>query len=587
MYCDPHELGNVTGVVTPVMCPAGYFCPNNTQYATQNPCAPGSFSNNTGLAAQADCSDCTPGMYCGTAGLTEPTAQCQAGYFCNGRASTATPTDGATGDICPQGLYCPQGSSVGVNCPIGRYGNQTGLTTSTECTLCDPGWYCPTPGLTASWGECTAGHYCELGATAASPRNETWGYLCPVGHYCPQGIPTPTPCPQGTYQPSADGKANVTDCLACDAGYYCQVSGSENVTNQCSPGYYCQGGANVSTPTDGVTGDICPAGHYCPLGSGSPTPCSNATYMNHTGASECYPCPAGHYCVNRDRADPCPQGFYCPASTGADIQPCPVGTYGATIMLANETDCNPCTGGFYCATPGLPAPTAACDAGFYCTSGVNISAPQDGVPYTGQGGLCPMGSDCPGGSAYPTICRVGTYTNQTGTAACDTCPEGFFCVNETINPEMCPAGHYCPAGTEFDVQYPCPAGTFNNDTGASNLTNCVQCSPGWYCHGTGNVVPTGQCDPGFYCPGGSYQQRPFDSGVLVNVSGSLQSLFSNDTCTPTWDCVCPSFLMTTGGVCPIGYYCPQGSANPLPCDGGKYCESPGLAEPTGEILTTS
>jgi len=40
--------------------------------------------------------------------------------------------------------------------------------------------------------------------------------------------------------------------------------------------------------------------------------------------------------------------------------------------------------------------------------------------------------------------------------------------------------------------------------------------------------------------------------------------------------------MTTGGMCPPGYYCPQGSGKPLPCDGGKYCEHPGLALPTGE-----
>jgi hypothetical protein len=35
----------------------------------------------------------------------------------------------------------------------------------------------------------------------------------------------------------------------------------------------------------------------------------------------------------------------------------------------------------------------------------------------------------------------------------------------------------------------------------------------------------------------------------------------------------------------MGYYCPQGSSKPVSCDGGKYCETPGLESPTGENLT--
>ena len=29
--------------------------------------------------------------------------------------------------------------------------------------------------------------------------NEVWGYLCPVGFYCPQGTPAPIGCAAGTY----------------------------------------------------------------------------------------------------------------------------------------------------------------------------------------------------------------------------------------------------------------------------------------------------------------------------------------------------------------------------------------------------
>jgi hypothetical protein len=35
--------------------------------------------------------------------------------------------------------------------------------------------------------------------------------------------------------------------------------------------------------------------------------------------------------------------------------------------------------------------------------------------------------------------------------------------------KICPSGYYCPNGTEFDLQYPCPVGTFNNLTGKTRL----------------------------------------------------------------------------------------------------------------------
>lgn len=36
-----------------------------------------------------------------------------------------------------------------------------------------------------------------------------------------------------------------------------------------------------------------------------------------------------------------------------------------------------------------------------------------------------------------------------------------------------------------------------------------------------------------------------------------------------------------GGLCRAGTYCPQGSAEPIACDGGSYCDQDELAAPTG------
>ena len=51
------------------------------------------------------------------------------------------------------------------------------------------------------------------------------------------------------------------------------------------------------------------------------------------------------------------------------------------------------------------------------------------------------------------------------------------------------AGYYCLFG-EPNPQ-PCPAGTYNNETGRDDVTDCSPCSVGQYCEGTGNSVPDG------------------------------------------------------------------------------------------------
>ena len=94
---------------------------------------------------------------CIVTGNTVPTNVCAAGYFCTLSASTSTPTDVTTGNICPAGRYCEAGSITGVGCPQGTFSNMTGLTNSSECTQCTPGYYCGTTGLTAESGQCSAG----------------------------------------------------------------------------------------------------------------------------------------------------------------------------------------------------------------------------------------------------------------------------------------------------------------------------------------------------------------------------------------------------------------------------------------------
>ena len=48
-------------------------------------------------------------------------------------------------------------------------------------------------------------------------------------------------------------------------------------------GHYCLLGSSTPTPTDNVTGNICPMGHYCPRGSAAARACSIGHYLDSVG----------------------------------------------------------------------------------------------------------------------------------------------------------------------------------------------------------------------------------------------------------------------------------------------------------------
>lgn len=65
-----------------------------------------------------------------------------------------------------------------------------------------------------------------------------------------------------------------------------------------------------------------------------------------------------------------------------------------------------------------------------------------------QGGPCPRGHFCPGGTSLPRPCPAGSYNNLTGQASCFPCPAGYYCPETvtTYSGHPCPAGFYCPRG---------------------------------------------------------------------------------------------------------------------------------------------
>ena len=82
--------------------------------------------------------------------------------------------------------------------------------------------------------------------------------------------------------------------------------------------------------------------------------------------------------------DLCPSGTYCPLGSSAGTN-CPPGTYLNTTGAVSEADCQTCIQGSYCSGYGNVYPTAQCDTGYYCPTGMNVSNPSE---YTCPQGQC-------------------------------------------------------------------------------------------------------------------------------------------------------------------------------------------------------
>ena len=101
-----------------MVCIPGHYCPLNTEFATQFPCAAGKFNTLPNSEDVSSCEDCTPGSYCPIPGMTNPAGLCSPGWFCTLSATQNMPTD-STGGQCVAGEYCPEGASAPITCDPG------------------------------------------------------------------------------------------------------------------------------------------------------------------------------------------------------------------------------------------------------------------------------------------------------------------------------------------------------------------------------------------------------------------------------------------------------------------------------------
>ena len=219
------------------VCPAGYYCPHGATVAQA--CPNGTMSTVTGAMQESDCTGCQPGYLC--------------------------PATGGEATACPPGHYCPLDAEEAIPCPATTWSSSELVEFEHDCGPCPAGYACASTGVADLTGlDCPEGHFCPMGSTegiqcpAGTYRNRTGGASsrdcdgCPLGYYCPVGTVDPLDCYDGTY--CASGAATY---LTVDGGYYSNA-GTLYQATQCPHNHRCPRGAKEPELCTGRT--VCPAG---------------------------------------------------------------------------------------------------------------------------------------------------------------------------------------------------------------------------------------------------------------------------------------------------------------------------------------
>ena len=545
--CTGGNFCDRTGMIAQTQCPAGYYCAAGAQNGQANICQPGYFCP----AGSTTPTACTAGFYCSDYGLSAPNGACLAGYYCLSGAKTGNPTDGTTGNICPEGYYCPNGLDK-TACGIGKYNQLRGSEASSDCLDCPAGSVCTTSALPYPLTTCAAGSYCAPGAAAVS---------CQIGYMCPAGAVGQTLCMPGTYQDVA-GQAV---CKTCPAGSYCNYVGAITVATTCPAGYYCPSGTAdyLSFPcpvgtfnsgtglSDSSQCTSCTVGSYCLL--------KGLTAVSGT-CTNGYECPVGSQLPSVD-ANMCPKNFYCAAGVKTACSASQY-TYGTVIGASATTHCMNCLPGFLC--PTHDTSIGNCPAGSYCVDGVQTT--------------CPAGSYCPVNTEIPIPCPRGKYTSTTGASTCTDCPSGTYCDTiGTTTPATCVANLVCPLGSVRSV--PCTYGKY------AVANACNDCTAGSWCwiSNTNNLI--GVCNNGFICSGGSSSPTPFYAGSIKFGDANLQT-YNGRAAMGCYTSTTAAGLTASNTPCPVGSYMPSvGATSCIACPPGYYCDVAGIYSLTTKSCT--
>ena len=424
-YCEE-------GCSEPKICSKGTYCPMMSSNELQ--CGMGYYNPYKG---QYECLPCPYGMMCHTAGATNYTV-CKKGYYCDNDkiggyqndANENTAGDYNFAKICPDGYYCPEGTTKPIACKEGQ--------------KCSKG--------SSTYSLCPAG-------TFNSKQQQTECVDCPIGYYCPtQGMTEPLPCPEGKICSSTRA---VSSGMNCDAGKYCP--GLVAFLNE----EWMIGNKSMIHPEYPVNwARECPQGVYCLAGTGTEEPilgnpassqnCSSGYYNNQFGKTSCSKCDKGHECPidGLKRPVPCKKGTYSDKEGMISCIKCPKGTYGCNETSTEKEECIKCPAGVVCYVDGLSIDDFAfvdpnkwdfCPEGYTCVEGTSNENMNTNV--------CPQSKYCPPGSVSSAndtgylcpsgrICEEGTSLASPLAVSYCSFDDPFYC---NIG-DLCEKDKFCPEG---------------------------------------------------------------------------------------------------------------------------------------------
>ncbi|MBQ8476847.1 hypothetical protein IJ531_07285 [bacterium] len=264
-------------------------------------------------------------------------------------------------------------------------------------------------------------------------------------------------------------KQSTLKCTKCKTGYYLK----NNKCIECEAGYKCPDGINRTqcgsgtyNTTKGNTSCInCEAGYKCSGGTNHEQ-CSGTTYSLGSSSS-CSNCEAGYKCVNGIRTQ----------------------CTGTTYSLANAGSCT------------------NCQAGYKCVNGIRTQC--TGTTYSlANSSSCSACTNC--------------YTCSNTTGICTKCNAGYKLISNNCN-TACSSNEYCPAGNTGAVN----CSSKWSGCVSCNLSNCTECSLGYYINGTGCTVCSNvsagcyKCSSGTVCTGcnaGYYKNTSTNKCVACSAS---------------------------------------------------------------------
>ncbi len=204
------------GTTSPVICPPGFYCPQNEFGSTPQPCPAGTYGDQLQMISSSQCKKCSIGTYNYQTGSTSSNAciKCYQGTYC--LEGSIFPKD------CPNNFYCPTTSEI-IPCPPGTYVYTTQNTDVSSCSPCPAGSYCSGNGNYIT--PCNPGTYSDKNGSAQCKT-------CPEGHYCQFSTITPVICETNTV-----AQKGSSACTQCENGEYTNGIGA-SICIPCLNGFW-------------------------------------------------------------------------------------------------------------------------------------------------------------------------------------------------------------------------------------------------------------------------------------------------------------------------------------------------------------